>query len=85
MSGWRKRQIMEMIEMDDVENIEKHFAESITVDAAEDFLNGEPDWNKDVTVYGICKVLQYDYDFVWLASRVLFESAVVYLKAGKVI
>jgi hypothetical protein len=64
--------------------LEMNMAEEITMKAASEFLSGDPDWNKDAQVGLICHIVRYDYDFVWLLSRVLFESAVYYRLTGKV-
>lgn len=58
---------------------ELDYVEGNVLYSAELFLNGKQDWNEDHLVRRICDVVGYDPDFVWLASRVLFEDAVRYM------
>ena len=61
------------------------FAESDALDAANRFLNDWQDWNEDDVLKLAADYHGVDYDFIWLASRVLFGPAVVWLKTGKAI
>ena len=61
------------------------FAESDALDSANRFLNEWQDWNEDDVLKLACDYHGSDYDFAWLATRVLFGPAVVWLKTGKAI
>jgi hypothetical protein len=69
--------------MNDYE-LEMDYAEQCTLAAARDFLNRQPDWNMDQAIEETCNHINFDYEFVWFASRVLFESAVYNQLTGKV-
>ena len=59
------------------------YAEEVSLNCANRFLNEWQDWNEDDVLKLACDYHGVDYDFTWLASHVLFGSAVVYLKTGK--
>ena len=61
------------------------FAESDALDSANRFLNEWQDWNEDDVLKLAADYHGVDYDFIWLAYRVLFGPAVVWLKTGKAI
>jgi hypothetical protein len=69
--------------MNDYE-LEMEYVEHATLAAARDFLAGYTDWNMDHYMEKTCKQINFDYEFVWFATRVLFEPAVWYVKTGKV-
>lgn len=58
------------------------YAEENALFSADLFLNGVQDWNQDKEVANICHVCDFDEDFIWLASRVLFEDAVRWVAMG---
>lgn len=60
---------------------ELDYVEGNVLYSAELFLNGVRDWNEDHVVHRVCEAVGYDPEFVWLASRVLFEDAVRYMMA----
>jgi hypothetical protein len=62
-----------------------NYAQSVVLVSAADFLDGIDDWNDDELVEEMCELSEFDYEFVWLATRVLFGPAVVYVKTGKVV
>ena len=66
-----------------VSDEEKNFAESISEQSAIRFMTGWQDWNEDDVLKLAADYHGVDYDFIWLASRVLFGPAVVWLKTGK--
>jgi len=55
------------------------YVEENVLYSAQLFLDGDQDWNQDSIVSNVCNVCDFDEDFVWLASRVLFEDAVRFL------
>lgn len=59
------------------------FAESVALDNALRFMTGWQDWNEDNVLPHACDYHGYDQDFVWLASRVLFEPAVWSVATGR--
>jgi hypothetical protein len=75
-----------VIELDDgdMPEGELYSAEYLALNAADNFLTGDPDWNDDDFVQLYCMKHDYDFDFMWLAMRVLFAPAVWYTKTGKV-
>ena len=58
------------------------YAEENVLMSADLFLNGVQDWNQDKEVANICHVCDFDEDFIWLASRVLFADAVKWVAMG---
>ena len=74
-----------IVEFDeDVDMTEIEFAENNAYASAGLFCDGVEDWNDDDYVQLYCARHGFDYDFVWLAARVLFAPAVWYYKTGKV-
>jgi hypothetical protein len=59
------------------------YAEEVSEFNAERFLGGWQDWNEDNVLTYACVYFGHDHDFIWLASRVLFGPAVVYVATGK--
>lgn len=55
------------------------YVEGNVLYSAELFLNGHQNWNEDEVVERVSLACGYDPEFVWLASRVLFEDAVRYM------
>lgn len=64
---------------------ELDFIEQDTINSALSFLNGWQDWNEDGVLKMACDYHGHDYDFAWLATRVLFGPAVVYVATGKTV
>ena len=62
---------------------ELNYVEDDAISSATSFLNGWPNWNEDEVLKLACDYHGHDYDFAWLAIRVLFGPAVVWLKTGK--
>ena len=61
-------------------NVELDYAEDAAINNAARFLCERDDWNEDDVLKISCDWYGFDYDFVWLTSRVLFEPAVWFLK-----
>ena len=62
---------------------ELNYAEQDTIECVERFMCGWQDWNEDNVLKMACDFHGHDYDFAWLATRVLFGPAVVYFLTGK--
>ena len=62
---------------------EMDYAEYVAMGNAMRFLSQWDDWNEDNVLEMACDWHGFDYDYVWLTSRVLFEPAVWKLSTGK--
>ena len=62
---------------------ELDYVEMDALDCAHRFMTGWPDWNEDDVLKLACDYHGHDYDFAWLATRVLFGAAVVHVSTGK--
>lgn len=70
--------------MDEIEKQNRldEFAERLAIMAAKDFVEGVPDWWFDEFTQEYCEERGYDYEYVYVLSRLLFVPAVVWVSSG---
>lgn len=74
-------------DMDEIVKQERidDFAERLAIMAAKDFLGGVSDWWFDEFTEEYCEERGYDYEYVYVLSRLLFVPAIVWLASGETI
>ena len=58
------------------------FAERLAIMSAKDFINGVSDWWFEEFTEEYCEERGYDYEYIYVLSRLLFVPAVVWVSAG---